>query len=46
MRPCSRARGSAVIVEHDAARLDYDGSSYRLTMRRLLRNTGGEPITR
>ncbi|MET8855535.1 helix-turn-helix transcriptional regulator [Streptomyces sp. NPDC004579] len=40
------ATGSAVVVEHDAARLDYDGTSYRLTMRRLLRNTGTEPITR
>lgn len=40
------ATGSALIVEHDAARLDYDGSFYRLTMRRLLRNTGTEPITR
>ncbi|MET9917417.1 helix-turn-helix transcriptional regulator [Streptomyces sp. NPDC006435] len=40
------AVGSAIVVEHDAARLDYDGSHYRLTMRRLLRNTGSEPITR
>lgn len=40
------ATGSAIVVEHDAARLDYDGSHYRLTMRRLLRNTGSEPITR
>ncbi|MGW1629146.1 peptide deformylase [Streptomyces anthocyanicus] len=40
------ATGSSVLVEHDAARLDYDGSRYRLTMRRLLRNTGTEPITR
>ncbi|MYR04547.1 helix-turn-helix domain-containing protein [Streptomyces sp. SID6137] len=40
------ATGSAIVVEHDAARLDYDGSLYRLTMRRLLRNTGSEPITR
>ncbi|WP_239081304.1 peptide deformylase [Streptomyces coelicoflavus] len=40
------ATGSSVVVEHDAARLDYDGHSYRLTMRRLLRNTGTEPITR
>ncbi|MCX5189012.1 peptide deformylase [Streptomyces sp. NBC_00268] len=40
------ATGSAVAVEHDTARLDYDGTSYRLTMRRLLRNTGTEPITR
>ncbi|MFF3750966.1 multiprotein-bridging factor 1 family protein [Streptomyces sp. NPDC002018] len=40
------ATGSALIVEHDAARLDYDGSHYRLTMRRHLRNTGTEPVTR
>ncbi|MFE6779064.1 XRE family transcriptional regulator [Streptomyces sp. NPDC057702] len=40
------ATGSAIVVEHDAARLDYDGSHYRLTMRRLLRNTGSEPISR
>ncbi|MGF1426859.1 helix-turn-helix domain-containing protein [Kitasatospora sp. LaBMicrA B282] len=40
------ATGSAIIVAHDGAHLDYDGSRYRLTMRRLLRNTGSEPITR
>lgn len=40
------ATGSALFVEHDAARLDYDGDSYHLTMRRLLRNTGCEPVTR
>ncbi|KOU50055.1 helix-turn-helix domain-containing protein [Streptomyces sp. WM6378] len=40
------ATGTALVVEHDAARLDYDGSMYRLTMRRLLRNTGNDPITR
>ncbi|WP_369383275.1 helix-turn-helix domain-containing protein [Streptomyces sp. cg36] len=40
------ATGSALVVEHDTARLDYDGAMYRLTMRRLLRNTGIEPVTR
>lgn len=40
------ASGSALVVEHDAARLQYDGRSYRLTMRRRLRNTGEEPVTR
>ncbi|MFJ4854395.1 multiprotein-bridging factor 1 family protein [Streptomyces sp. NPDC088730] len=40
------ATGSALVVEHDAAHLKYDGHSYRLTMRRLLRNTGSEPVTR
>jgi transcriptional regulator with XRE-family HTH domain len=40
------ATGSALVVEHDAASLRYDGHSYRLTMRRLLRNTGSEPVTR
>ena len=40
------ATGSALVVEHDAALLQYDGSSYRLTMRRRLRNTGDEPVTR
>ncbi|GAA5079669.1 helix-turn-helix domain-containing protein [Nocardia iowensis] len=38
--------GVDLVVEHDAARLDYDGSTYRPTMRRLVRNTGTEPITR
>ncbi|MEU8482303.1 hypothetical protein [Streptomyces sp. NPDC048641] len=33
-------------MEHDAARLDYDGSLYRLTMRRRLRNIGTEPVSR
>ncbi|UQA94838.1 helix-turn-helix domain-containing protein [Streptomyces halobius] len=40
------ATGSALVVEHDAAQLHYDGRSYRLTMRRLLRNTGDDPVTR
>ncbi|NEE10840.1 XRE family transcriptional regulator, partial [Streptomyces sp. SID7499] len=40
------ATDSALVVEHDAASLHYDGRSYRLTMRRLLRNTGTEPVTR
>ncbi|WP_435245819.1 helix-turn-helix domain-containing protein [Streptomyces sp. NRRL F-5630] len=40
------ATGSAIIVAHDGARLDFDGTHYGLTMRRLLRNTGSEPITR
>ncbi|MEU6680976.1 helix-turn-helix transcriptional regulator [Streptomyces sp. NPDC046925] len=40
------AIGSALVVEHDQARLDYDGTHYRLTMRRRLRNTGTEPVTR
>ncbi|WP_336052986.1 helix-turn-helix domain-containing protein [Streptomyces sp. CA2R101] len=40
------ATGSALVVEHDAARLQYDDTSYRLTMRRRLRNTGEEPVTR
>ncbi|MFF0294365.1 helix-turn-helix domain-containing protein [Kitasatospora sp. NPDC004614] len=40
------ASGSALVVEHDEARLYFDGSAYRLTMRRRLRNTGVEPITR
>ncbi|WP_280413439.1 helix-turn-helix domain-containing protein [Nocardia asiatica] len=42
----SQYPGTDLVVEHDAARLDYDGTAYRLTMRRLLRNTGVEPITR
>ncbi|MGW2395632.1 helix-turn-helix domain-containing protein [Kitasatospora sp. NPDC001664] len=40
------ASGSAILVEHDEAVLEFDGSTYRLTMRRLLRNTGSDPITR
>lgn len=37
---------SALVVEQDEARLDYDGSRYTLTMRRKLRNTGDQPVTR
>ncbi|MFE2727572.1 multiprotein-bridging factor 1 family protein [Kitasatospora sp. NPDC059327] len=40
------ASGSAILVEHDEAVLGFDGAAYRLTMRRRLRNTGSEPITR
>ena len=40
------ATGAALVVEHDQARLDYDGANYRATMRRRLRNTGSEPISR
>lgn len=40
------ATGSALVVEHEAARLAYDGDGYRVTTRRLLRNVGSEPITR
>ncbi|WP_405166523.1 helix-turn-helix domain-containing protein [Nocardia sp. NBC_01499] len=38
--------GADLVVEHDAARLDYDGATYRPTMHRRVRNTGTEPITR
>jgi hypothetical protein len=34
------------MVEHDAARLVFDGTAYRLTMRRRLRNTGDQPVSR
>ncbi|WP_280387729.1 helix-turn-helix domain-containing protein [Nocardia wallacei] len=44
--PAPGYAGTELVVEHDAARLDYDGTAYRLTMRRLLRNTGTEPVTR
>ncbi|MCC3317881.1 MULTISPECIES: helix-turn-helix domain-containing protein [Nocardia] len=37
---------AALVCEHDAAHLNYDGASYSLSMRRLLRNTGTEPVTR
>ncbi|MCC3318353.1 helix-turn-helix domain-containing protein [Nocardia africana] len=37
---------AALVCEHDAARLDYDGAMYWVGMRRLLRNTGTEPVTR
>ncbi|MFF2402700.1 helix-turn-helix domain-containing protein [Streptomyces goshikiensis] len=37
---------SALVVERDEAQLDYDGSCYNLTMRRKLRNTGEQPVTR
>ncbi|WP_328953039.1 helix-turn-helix transcriptional regulator [Kitasatospora purpeofusca] len=40
------ASGSAILVEQDEAVLEFDGKTYRLTMRRRLRNTGTEPITR
>lgn len=40
------AGGTALVVEHDAARLVFDGNAYRLTMRRRLRNTGDQPVTR
>lgn len=40
------ATSSALVVEHEAACLEYDGSGYRLSTRRLLRNVGREPITR
>ncbi|WP_053644112.1 helix-turn-helix transcriptional regulator [Streptomyces sp. XY431] len=40
------ASGSAILVEHDEAVLEFDGAAYRLAMRRRLRNTGTEPITR
>ncbi|MGW4505822.1 helix-turn-helix domain-containing protein [Streptomyces sp. NPDC004436] len=40
------AGGSALVVEQDEARLDYDGTHYTLTMRRRLRNTGDQPVTR
>ncbi|WP_324192995.1 peptide deformylase [Nocardia transvalensis] len=34
------------MVDHDDARLSYDGQTYRLTQRRHLVNGGTEPITR
>ncbi|MFG1793982.1 multiprotein-bridging factor 1 family protein [Nocardia sp. NPDC049149] len=37
---------SALVVEHDVGHLDYDGITYRPSMRRLLRNVGAEPVTR
>jgi transcriptional regulator with XRE-family HTH domain len=44
--PQPYAGGTALVVEHDAARLEFDGTAYRLTMRRRLRNTGDQPVTR
>ena len=44
--PQPYAGGSALVVEHDTARLVFDGTAYRLTMRRRLRNTGDQPVTR
>ncbi|MEW2273378.1 hypothetical protein [Streptomyces griseofuscus] len=35
-----------MVVTRILGRQTYDGGLYRLTMRRLLRNTGSEPITR
>ncbi|MCC2275454.1 peptide deformylase [Streptomyces sp. ET3-23] len=37
---------AGILVVEDAAALRYDGAVYHLTMRRRLRNTGTEPITR
>ena len=37
---------ATLVCEHDAAHLVYDGHTYAPSMRRLLRNTGTEPITR
>ncbi|MGN2642453.1 helix-turn-helix domain-containing protein [Nocardia takedensis] len=37
---------AALVCEHDAAHLIFDGATYRLSMRRLLRNTGTDPVTR
>jgi peptide deformylase len=42
----SEVRGPAVLVEHDDAHLAYDGQKYTAYQRRLIRNTGSEPITR
>ena len=35
---------TSVLIERDEAEQHFDGSVYRLTMRRSLRNTGQEPI--
>ncbi|WP_079088871.1 peptide deformylase [Streptomyces scabiei] len=37
---------AGIVVLEDTAVLRYDGSIYNLTMRRRLRNTGADPITR
>lgn len=37
---------AGILVLEDSAALRYDGSDFHLTMRRRLRNTGTEPITR
>ncbi|MEV0766545.1 peptide deformylase [Nocardia sp. NPDC050435] len=44
--PADRTDMSALVVEHDDARLSYDGHRYRLTQRRRLINASSEPITR
>jgi peptide deformylase len=36
----------SLVVEHDDATLTYDGSTYRLTQRRLLLNGGPAPVSR
>jgi peptide deformylase len=43
--PDSPPTAGLLVLEDDAA-LSYDGSTYRLRMRRRLRNTGTEPVTR
>ncbi|MFQ6197718.1 peptide deformylase [Streptomyces sp. NPDC000405] len=40
------ATAAGLLVLHDAAALSYDGGAYHLLMRRRLRNTGTEPVTR
>jgi peptide deformylase len=38
--------GGGLVVEEDHAELSYDGALFRASQRRLLRNTGTEPVTR
>ncbi|MFD4480385.1 peptide deformylase [Streptomyces sp. NPDC058471] len=38
--------GTGLLVLEDEAALSFDGSAYRLSMRRLLRNNGIDPVTR
>ncbi|RMI46844.1 formylmethionine deformylase [Actinomadura harenae] len=46
-RTLDAARGpGGLVVEHDHAELGYDGSTFVATMRRVITNTGPEPVTR
>ncbi|MCB5908092.1 peptide deformylase [Streptomyces pinistramenti] len=46
IKPPGLPASTGLLVLEDAADLRYDGSTYHLRMRRLLRNTGDEPVTR
>lgn len=44
--PAEPPSNTALLVLEDDASLDFDGSTFHLRMRRLLRNDGADPVTR